>query len=400
MDEDFMGRSWSPPDKFVCPGCVADSFLKEKIAQNLAKRKCDYCGRGGRGNIAAPVAAIMEHIGPTFHYYYADPDHAGVPYDEGGYAISPNIRAEDGLWAINLKCHDVLFADIARSIGNDMLWVEASGGVWLGEHQNEFLSNEWKRFSQTIKHESRFFFSTLASTGQKFPSNYTPLEMLAEIGQMVSEMGMVQPWSAGTKLFRGRKREADATWPLDAKELGAPPNEKALTQRMNPAGISYFYLAKEQETVLAEVERSIMPRQIAMASFTLRRDLQLLDLANFPQIPSIFDQARRSEYESALFLISFANEISKPVKKDGLEHIEYIPSQIVSEYFAKIFRLNDGSPLDGMTYASAAFSGGGNIVLFPPQDSRGFGALANFSDPVLIPPRDSNCTEGKAGDRI
>ena len=66
MDEDFMGCSWSVPDKFVCSDFVIDNFLKESIGQHLAKRTCDYCGRSGRGHIAAPVAAIMEHIGPTF----------------------------------------------------------------------------------------------------------------------------------------------------------------------------------------------------------------------------------------------------------------------------------------------------------------------------------------------
>ncbi|MFH1021678.1 MAG: HEPN-associated N-terminal domain-containing protein [Pseudomonadota bacterium] len=185
MDEDFMGRGWSAPDKFVCPDCVEDNFLKKKITRNLAKRKCDYCGRSGRGYIAAPVAAIMEHIGPTFHYYFADPDHAGVPYDGGDYAISPNITAEDGLSAINLGCHETLFADIAGSIGNDMLWVEARNGVWLAEDQNEYLSNEWKRFTCTVKHENRFFFSPLASAEKKFPSQYTPVEMLTEIGMSI-----------------------------------------------------------------------------------------------------------------------------------------------------------------------------------------------------------------------
>lgn len=133
MEEYFRGCNWSAPDKFVCPDCVEDYFLKEKIIQKLVRRKCDYCGRGGRGYVAAPVKAIMEHIGPTFHYYYADPDHAGVSYDGGDYAIPLDIRAENGLSALNLECHEALFADIARSIGNDTLWVEARGGVWLAE---------------------------------------------------------------------------------------------------------------------------------------------------------------------------------------------------------------------------------------------------------------------------
>ncbi|MFH1021660.1 MAG: RES family NAD+ phosphorylase [Pseudomonadota bacterium] len=213
------------------------------------------------------------------------------------------------------------------------------------------------------------------------------------------ERGLVRTWSAGTKLFRGRNRKIDATWPLNLQELGPPPNEKALTQRMSPAGISYLYLSTEQETVLAEIQYK-PPCQVAMASCTLRHDLRLLDLtsSNFPSLPSIFDQTRRHEYESLLFLMDFANKISERVEKDGREHIDYVPSQVVSEYFAKIFLLNDGSPLDGMAYESAALSEGINVVLFPPKKGRGFSELVNFADPVLLPSGDSSHTETNAGD--
>lgn len=53
------------------------------------------------------------------------------------------------------------------------------------------------------------------------------------------------------------------------------------------------------------------------------------------------------------FLWQFVNEISKPVAHDGSEHIEYVPTQVVSEYFAQAFQYAKGKRIDGLIYPSA-----------------------------------------------
>ncbi|WP_425612510.1 RES family NAD+ phosphorylase [Xanthomonas prunicola] len=57
--------------------------------------------------------------------------------------------------------------------------------------------------------------------------------------------------------------------------------------------------------------------------------------------------------------------ITKPVEKDGREHIDYVPSQVVCEFLAQAFLLNDGSTLDGIIYPSAANPGRTNLLVFP-----------------------------------
>ncbi len=389
------------PDKFVCADCVEDSFLKDEIEKHLAKRKCDYCGKGGSGDVAAPVSAIMEPIAATFSYYFEYPDHAGVPYDGGGYAVDLNITTEDALRHLGLECQEELFADVSGSIGNDTLWVEAADGLWLGEHQSEFLSSQWAKFVQTVKHQSRFFFSSSPPSARKITTSYTflmmrdwfrkgppsarkittsytPSEILAQIGKAVSSQGLVRTWPMGTRLFRARERKTNDTWSLDdATQLGPPKDNKARTQRMSPAGISYFYLAKERETALAEVIGK-PPCRLAIGRFSLRRNLCLLDLTQLPSV-SVFDHEHRSQHEIWSFLTEFSRLISQPVEKDGQEHIEYVPTQVLSEYFAKIYKKIDGNPLDGMVYHSALRETGINIVLFPPQqDQKGFMGLAEL----------------------
>jgi RES domain len=60
-----------------------------------------------------------------------------------------------------------------------------------------------------------------------------------------------------------------------------------------------------------------------------------------------------------LFLFSFARDLSKPVILDGREHIEYVPTQVVTEYMR---RLPDAA-IDGILHASAQ-SAGTSCVIF------------------------------------
>lgn len=74
---------------------------------------------------------------------------------------------------------------------------------------------------------------------------------------------------------------------------------------------------------------------------------------------------QKSERTKALFLNEFVKSITKPIEKDGREHIDYVPSQVVCEFLAQAFLLDDGSTLDGIIYPSAANPGGTNLLVFP-----------------------------------
>ena len=92
-----------------------------------------------------------------------------------------------------------------------------------------------------------------------------------------------------------------------------------------------------------------------------------MNLAQLPPLPSIFDTNSRQEREELLFLEAFVDEIKKPIEKNGTEHIEYVPTQVVSEYFSLVFGLKNGECLDGILYPSAVHPSGRNLVLFPTE---------------------------------
>ena len=151
------------------------------------------------------------------------------------------------------------------------------------------------------------------------------------------------------------------------RELGPPPNENAGAGRMNPAGIAYFYMARELGTAAGEVVVK-PPARIAIGEFRTKEQLNLLDLTDLPEPPSVFDVEQYDRYQGTLFLRDFVQRISEPVAKDGMEHIEYVPSQVVCEFFAQVSdRSEESHGVDGIAYCSAVVPGGQNVILFPPE---------------------------------
>jgi RES domain-containing protein len=354
-------RGWAAPDKFVCPDCVEDAYLKGLIESDADSTSCDYCGNEGEVVIAAPVEAIMPAVMGALTHYYAEPASAGVPYEtaEGGWLFEPTDTA-DALMSLSLQCNDELFEDVVAAISNvNDAWVDAAGGNWASIQKSEELLYGWQRFSEHVKHRQRYFFTAIEPEPWQ---DIEPSRLMPELAAVVAEIGLVEQMEPDTPLFRVRLRSATDLWPLDATELGAPPPDKATAGRMNPPGISYLYLALDPATAAAEILRG-PPCTLAVARFCTRRSLAVLNLTDLPEIPSLFDVNRLRKRELLLFLKEFVDAISRPVEKNGGEHVEYVPSQVVCEYFASMFRPEE--PLDGLLYPSAVHPGGRNLVLFP-----------------------------------
>src|SRR3546814_19918696 len=91
----------------------------------------------------------------------------------------------------------------------------------------------------------------------------------------------------GTRVFRARMKERGDAWSPCAKELGAPPFDKARAGRMNPAGIPYLYVAFDTKNALREIGASTAKTEATiMAPFELTTTLVVVDLPHLPPTPS------------------------------------------------------------------------------------------------------------------
>lgn len=372
-------RGWYALDTHVCADCVEDEFLKSLIKDSSDVDTCDYCRHQSGDAIAAPTEVIMKAIAAAVYYYFNDPTNAGVPWEGGASAIEP-IETGDVLMSIGLDCHDDLFENIEKAFINEA-WVPAAGGHWSSSHPHEELSSSWGSFVDAVKHKTRYFFTNLKS---EEPGEYPPAGILKKIGELVDKLALISRLPVGMRLYRVRERGNSESWELVAKEIGPPPCEKARAGRMNPAGISYLYLAQERETALAEV-LSGPPCTAACAEFLVSSEVTVIDLCQIHTLPSIFDNDLRDVREGLLFIADFAETISEPVRKDGGEHVDYVPSQVVSEFFAKVLGDKLAKGIHGMVYPSAVQPGGRNVVLFPSGETReGFDSLVEYQSGELV----------------
>jgi hypothetical protein len=78
----------------------------------------------------------------------------------------------------------------------------------------------------------------------------------------------------------------------------------------------------------------------------------------------MFDEKNYHKRMPLIFMHGFVKDATKSVVKDGMEHIEYVPTQIVAEYFRHIFRNPDSLSLDGITYRSSVVPQGICFALF------------------------------------
>jgi hypothetical protein len=182
---------------------------------------------------------------------------------------------------------------------------------------------------------------------------------------MAIAAGAVKTLSASAPIYRVRPIPA----PSDVRyssDVGPPPPEKAKQNRMSAAGIPMFYGSDDPDTALAETRDSSY-RHYAIAEFRSQRELRMLDLTTLTAVPPFFELGNRGVREEMKFLHRFAEDISLPVEDPDAVHIEYVPTQAVTEYFRTVFREGDRK-LDGIAYRSARRPGGRSLVLFATAD--------------------------------
>ncbi len=349
-------RGWKSIGKFVCAKCIDETFLKELIKDNVQSRACSYCGDRARSKIAAPVDVILESIFEAMHIYFGEPSTSGVPYEwrEGGYLVDP-MSTEDALMELELDVEAALFKDIANSFYNEE-WVPASGGSWVGSSYGDHLKAGWDSFAYNVKHTSRYFFSASNHDETRDIYSSSIVDILSELG-LIAQERLCNDIAEDTPLYRVREWPDPVEhfrWTPTWDQMGAPADIDSSAGRMNPAGISYLYLAFEQDTAIAEIVKET-PKVIGLATFKTARNLTILNLCELPPIPSVFDCSHEREREVAIFLMHSVQDMRKPVDKDGREHIDYVPSQIVCEYFRQVFNLGskeEPKRLDSIVYPS------------------------------------------------
>jgi hypothetical protein len=196
-----------------------------------------------------------------------------------------------------------------------------------------------------------------------------PVEILDALGSIIEKYDLVENVSKSTNIVRVRI-VAPSEQLTTAKELGTPPRESAtLPNRMSPAGIPMFYGAFDLETAIKETYREDdVEKKAVSGTFSPTRELRVIDLSENFSVPSLFDEHGREKRSDMQFLTDFVSDFSKPIERSDRQHIDYVPTQIVTEYFRHVFKAIDKTNVDGIIYPSSKNQLKKAIVIF--ADSR------------------------------
>lgn len=355
-------RFLSPGNKHVCADCFSDYAIIGFIRNEGDLGQCDYCNRI---TVVAHIEDVFNFILDGIESEWGHPENSvGWSSEEGGWMGAKVLDSHELIDELELEFHQSsLRNDFVRAI-MDQQWCKDD--PYAGEEYEEVIS-QWEYFSQQVKYKSRYVFYRMEN------ANYLnefvePYEVLDYIGRAIQKLGLVKEL-ATEPIFRARLHKDNENY-TQAEELGPPPIERCIySNRMSPAGIPMFYGAFNAKTAFDETVslKDDLQTRATIGQFKLVKPIKVVNLTQLPAVPSLFDEEQRTWRQSIFFLREFIDDLSKPIIKDGREHIDYVPTQIVTEYIRHIFKLENGTKICGIVYPSSRDTNGKACVLFADQ---------------------------------
>ena len=342
--------------EYVCANHVEDKFIADKIRQAGQLGRCDYCNKS---RLVVPLSNLLELIIVGLDYMFEDPNESRYLNKEGKHGFDGDTFDFYDLWHDDKLDLGITNYELSESIHTYL------SNTDLYCYKDEFYSESddlddiWRRFKETVKYKARFvFYFEDVFKGSEFVD---PFYILARVRKSIRKFNMITELPVNTVLYRTRQHVSRNEVKTAADIASAPEHLAKASGRMNPAGISMFYSSKSKDLTIAEVvDKTDTSRPFfTSAIFRTKQKIRLVDFTNFPEMPSIFDIESNGERETLLFLKEFVKDISKPINAHD-SVIEYIPTQIVTEYI----RFDPKLDVDGIIYPSSKVDGKNNIVLF------------------------------------
>lgn len=234
----------------------------------------------------------------------------------------------------------------------------------------------WRNFEHDCKYYNRFFDLTPRGAGK---SNRRT-DMLHKLYESCLK-NLKEEIEPGTELFRARvidsKLKRGRDYNLDEVSIGPADKSNSQSGRMNPEGISYFYVAEDEATALKE-GRLRANERVLIGRFKTLKKLTVIDWTKvniYENAVDIFSpkySPQMAVYQD--FLRRFAIEVGKP--NETAKPIEYVATQMVAEYVR-------GYGFDGIKYDSAVGDGYDVVFFYGPDitpESGDYNVLPAYTD--------------------
>lgn len=309
-----------------CPNCFFDSEIKG-IINGLSTEKgiCNYCHSENQAILS--IEELQENFIPLLDLYEAD------------------NNATDSLYhQLQIDWTTFTNEDLCCQILTDMFNGSEYESLLCNKVKSKYSEADdsitiWRDFIDEIKNKNRFFII----------NNVIVREVVETLFRYHSKT-----LKAGTKFYRGRI--CNDIHGYEEENLWQPPCEKATPGRANPKGISYLYLANDEDTTLYEVRASFLD-YVCIGEFELKEDIEIVALKDVHNTSPFLVDINLQEYViNKNILHQFGEALSKPLRRFDSD-LEYLPTQYLCEYIKSL-------GLVGVEYESAMHKGGINYAFF------------------------------------
>lgn len=357
-------------DIFICENHFGDSDIIEYINEHgVLDNECFFCGtleleeEIPNSTYKIHSDKLLKGIVSCIKRSYDDPAN-GLAYEsaEGGYYGDTYYTYDLLNEVIPLDADEEVIQFIADSISQD-LWTEAE---FYGNPFHEELSYSWKKFSQLIKHQVESSSSVIFKgrySGKAFDILNTIIDFISDLNLFTNIPERTNLFNENIIIYRARQHK-DIGEVNICKDICSPPSCYAGTNRFSAEGISMFYGAENEKTAIEEIINREKPEEyITIAEFYPSKQLKLIDLRNIKTI-GFFNFENIDLYEPSQFLINFVQQVSVKIDPGQNKKIEYVPSQVVTDFFKSILPSKLGFSIDGLVYKSAQNNGSDCYVIF------------------------------------
>lgn len=348
----------------VCPDCFGNSGLQRRVIDIRPKfpdNKCElHPNKKG-----IPISEVAKIVDEVFRNRYTFcPDDSGDGLDEKLYDLT---EAGDDRVIDALKNSLIEHDDYWPPYGEEAFYDRERTYIF-DEDGYEEHSLKWRLCRNEILHEQRFFN---ASALKHLKEIFDDLHRVRNEKNKLAVDWLI-PGSENAVFHRARvsndPSERSQILGDPATNLGPPPDHLRTAGRMNSPGIMTFYGAFDLKTCIAELRPKVGETVVA-AQFELNRRVLVLDTTGFsgsPEPTNVFTKTHIKQMMLWKFMTKFMHEIARPCLPED-EHLDYVPTQVVSEYLAHLHKLpgrNGHQTIDGIIYRSAQSGDGKNIAIF------------------------------------
>jgi hypothetical protein len=365
--EEMDGRGFSHiEDKQVCYNCFQEDGVRNFIKENATGTYCEYCGAENlKNNIAMPIEDVIELIVESLSLEYADPGEE-LPYEsrEGGYQGKTIDTWDLLLYRLQIidNCESPVFKDICSAI-HTYSWCKKD---YFGMTDSEQAESTWEKYVNICKKKKIKSVSEIKAEKDSSDDHWeevtSPANVFSIISKHITKLGLIKVLPKGKLLYRVRLDKKQKITSIS--EIGTPPTSFAkYPNRMSAAGVPMFYAGEDDKTAILETWDCKNDSIASIGEFETTGDNLIIDFSNIPDVPSLFDPNNNFLRETIKFLNSFIKDFSKPIEKDGREHIEYIATQILTDFFRYELKPS-GELIQGICYPSSKREGNLSYVFF------------------------------------